>query len=255
MVKLLFLDVETAPNVAYVWRTFKEFVGAKQLIEPTYLMSFSAKWLDHNEVFYEENRYDDEYSLVKSLIRLLDEADFVVAHNAVKFDIPVIQGRAVALGLTPPSPFKVIDTFKVAKKHFKFPINTLEYLAEAFDCEHRKRSHEKFPGFELWLECLRQNDEAWEEMRVYNNEDVYVLEELYLKMRPWIQPHPNVANELEQDVHACPKCGSVHVHKRGFYYTQTMKYQRYHCQECGAWSRGRFTARERGSNKQLLVGV
>lgn len=254
MSKILIIDVETAPNIAYVWGAWKQNVGYKQMIESTYLMSFAAKWLDSEEVIYAENRNDDERELVGMCIELLDEADVVIAHNATKFDIPVIQGRAAVLGFTPPSPFKIIDTLTVAKKHFRFPMNSLAYLTEIFNCAP-KLTHGKFPGFELWLQCLKQNDEAWEEMRTYNIRDVISLEELYLKMRPWIQPHPNVANELENEEHACPKCGSTHVHKRGFYYTQVMKYQRFKCMSCGAWSRERFTARERGANKQLLTGV
>jgi hypothetical protein len=49
---------------------------------------------------------------------------------------------------------------------------------------HKKKRHAKFPGFELWRECLAGNHEAWDEMREYNIDDVLSLEELYLVMRP-----------------------------------------------------------------------
>lgn len=252
--KILIVDVETSPNIAYVWGAWKQNISIKQMIESTYLLSFSAKWLGEEKIIYVENRHNDEKELVSCLLDLLDEADIVVAHNAIKFDIPIIQGRAAVLGFSPPSPFKVIDTLKSAKKHFKFPHNSLEYLCDVFGCS-KKLSHKKFPGFELWLECLKGNDEAWEEMMEYNIQDVVCLEELYLKMRPWMHPHPNVANFKEDGNMCCPKCGSDHVVRRGYYHTQTMKYQRFRCKDCGGWGRERFSARDRGARKDMLTGV
>lgn len=254
--RILVLDVETAPNIAYVWGAWKQNVGVKQFISPSYLMSFAAKWLHEDKVIYCENRRKkDEAALLEQLVSLMDEADVIIAHNAKKFDIPTIQGRAALLGLKPPSPFKVIDTLLSAKKHFRLPMNSLAYLTEAFNCTVKKKTHEKFPGFELWLECLKQNDEAWEEMKVYNIDDVISLEELYLKMRPWIYPHPNFGNYDESEKSCCPRCGSKNVHYRGYYHTQVMKYRRYRCMDCGGWGKERFTARERGVKKEMLVGV
>lgn len=255
--KILILDVETSPNIAYVWGAWKQNIGVKQMIESSYLMSFSAKWLNDDKIVYYENRHNDERELVEALLVLLDEADIVIAHNAIKFDVPVIQGRAALLGLKPPSPFKMVDTLKVARKHFRFPMYNLAYLTEVFDCEVKKKTHAKFPGFVLWLECLKGNDEAWEEMKTYNIDDVLSLESLYLKMRPWIQPHPNVANVMEEvgGKPRCPRCGSLHVHWRGYYHTPTMKYRRFRCMDCGGWGRERFSARERGSRKEMLTGV
>lgn len=42
MAKILILDIETAPNIAYVWRTFKEFISPKQMISNSYIMSYAS---------------------------------------------------------------------------------------------------------------------------------------------------------------------------------------------------------------------
>lgn len=241
--KILILDIETAPKIAYVWRFFKENVGAKQVLEHGHILSFAAKWLDNDEVIYVENRTEKDRPIVKALLLLLDEADIVVAHNGNRFDLPQITARGLVHGLKPPSPYKSVDTCAVARREFSFPSNSLEYLCKVLGLPE-KGGHKKFPGFELWLECLRGNDEAWGEMKEYNIQDIVTLEQLYLRMRPWMKNHPNVnifsAND-EDEVMKCVKCGSDHLHRRGYAHTNVGKYPRYHCQNCGGWNRGRFT--------------
>jgi len=251
MAKILILDIETAPNLAFVWKTWKENISTDQLIEPSFIMSYSAKWLGEEEIFYAENRHKDDSELIKNLCSLLSEADIVVAHGADRFDVPVIHGRAAVHGFMPPSPFKTIDTLAAAKKVFRLPMYNLEFLCRLFGCSE-KNPHSEFPGFKLWLECIRQNDAAWAALKKYNIQDIISLEDLYIAMRPWIPGHPNIANFNESDKITCSKCGSENIKKRGFYHATTMKYQRYRCQECGAWSRSRYTARDASEQRHML---
>lgn len=248
--KILIGDIETSPNMAYVWRFWKENISPKQVLEHSHIMSYAAKWLHSKEIIYEDNQTDNDYKIVSSLCNLLDEADIFVAHFGSKFDLPKIKARALVHGIKPPSPVKIIDTKVVASKEFNFPSNSLEYLSEVLGCSVKKKSHAKFPGFVLWTECLKGNQEAWKEMKEYNIDDVLSLEEIYLKMRPWISNHPNVALFEESDVPKCPKCGSTHMHKRGKAFLQTGLYSRYQCQSCGGWSRTRY--KENKKNENLL---
>lgn len=240
MVKILILDIETTPNLAYVWRFFKENVGAKQVLEHTEIMSFAYKWLGEKEVYYWDTQYAKERDILVHLMEALDAADIVVAHNGNKFDLPTIQGRALVAGLKPPSPYKTVDTLLAARYEFNFPANSLEYLSIVLGVE-KKGAHEKFPGFELWAQCLQGNPEAWEELRIYNIQDIDTLEQVYLKMRPWMRRHPNIGVHLEEERPLCPKCGSHHIQLRGFTYTNTGKYQRFQCNDCGGWARTRYT--------------
>lgn len=252
--KILILDVETFPNTAYVWRFFKENVGAKQVIDYSTLASFAYKWLGDQATFYEDTQNQSEAELVRHLLNVLDSADIVVAHNGAKFDLPTIQGRALVLGLKPPSPYKIVDTLLVARYEFNFPANSLEHLAIILGLQ-KKGGHEKFPGFELWDQCMKGNPEAWEEMRVYNIQDVITLEEIYLKMRPFMKRHPNVAVYEEVDKVLCPKCGSAHIQWRGYITTNVYKYKKFQCQTCGGWSRTRFNVLEKEISRELLVNA
>ena len=252
--KILILDIETKPNLVYVWRFFKENIGPSQVVKNSEIMSFAAKWLGDDRVYYEDTFICSEKALLVKLVALLDDADIVVAHYGSKFDVPRIRARCVVHGITPPSPFKVIDTKVVAKKEFNFEGNSLQYLAQVLGCGS-KLVRRKFPGFDLWLECLKGNIEAWKELKHYNIEDILVLERVYLKLRPWITNHPHVAIEEENGKIVCPKCGSPHSIRRGFHYTQVSKYQRYRCKDCGGWHRSRYTETPKDIAKNIAVNV
>lgn len=251
--KVLVIDIETSPMLAYVWRMFKENVGVNQLREHTTMLSYAAKWLGSDEVLYDDARHDlNDLRLVRGVCDLLSNADFAVAHNGNRFDLKQIRGRALLNDIPPFPPVKVVDTLEIAKKEFGFPSNSLAYLSKALGVQE-KGDHRKFPGFELWAEVMKGNMEAWQEMKDYNIQDILTLEDVYLKLRPWATQHPNMAVYEEASLPTCPKCGGVHLQRRGVQRTNVAVYQRYVCNDCGGWSRSRY--QENGGRKGLLVNA
>jgi DNA polymerase elongation subunit (family B) len=255
LAKILILDIETSPNIAYVWRFFKENIGAKQVIENSYMLSFAAKWLGEDKIFYQDTSVQSEKKMLKVLYSLLDEADIVVAHNGDGFDLPHIQGRFLMHNIRPPSPYKQVDTVKVARKEFNFPSNSLEYLSNVLELPIRKGGHKKYPGFELWLGVLRNDPLAWAEMKEYNIDDIKVLEHLYLKFLPYMRFHPNVVIYEDAERCSCPKCGSDDIHYRGYAYTNIGKYNRFRCNGCGGWGRDRFTILDKKQGQVIMGNV
>jgi len=244
--RILILDIETAPNIAYVWGAWKQNVGQKQWLEKSHIMSFASKWLGEDEIFYMDNRSNNNKGIVTVLYELLNQADIVVAHNGQRFDLPVIIGRGVVHDLTPPSPYFVVDTFQVARRELRLVSNSLANLCEDLGLP-MKQDLKKFPGFQLWLECLKGNDEAWDEMEEYNKHDVVSLEALYLRLRPYVRNHPNVSRD-DTNV-ACPKCGSGRIQYRGYYYTRAgLCYRRFVCLDCGGWNRVRHSEKDKNPN-------
>lgn len=85
--RTLILDIETAPILANVWRTWKENVGMDQIRADWYILSFSAKWLGAKRVMYFDQSkakdIEDDTFLMRKLHELLNEADIVVAHNGL----------------------------------------------------------------------------------------------------------------------------------------------------------------------------
>ncbi len=235
--KVLLFDIETAPILASVWGIWDQNVGLNQIERDWFVLSWSAKWLSCDAVMYMDQRkakkIEDDKTTLQGIWNLLDEADVVVTQNGKKFDVKKLNARFIMNGLQPPSSYKHIDTLTLAKKHFGFTSNKLAYMTDKLCKKHKKSEHKKFPGFELWKECIAGNLAAWKEMEEYNKLDVLSLEELYKKLAPW-DGNVNFSPIVGSDV--C-KCGSTDVVKNGFHYTNNSKFQRYKCTSCGAESR------------------
>lgn len=250
------LDIETTPILAYVWGLFKQFVGLNQIVQDWSILSFSYKWLDEKRVHHHYTggrgvkKVRDDSELLKELWKVLDQADIIIAQNGVRFDVKKINARFIQAGMPPPSPYKVIDTMLAARSIAAFTSNKLAWLSEVLT-NAPKDEHKNFPGFELWTECLADNPKAWAEMRKYNNQDIRATEEVYLKLRPYIIGHPNVAAYNDSNEVQCPKCGSIKLQQRGWAYTQSGAYRRYSC-ACGGWARSRYTLNTIAKRRSLL---
>lgn len=254
------IDIETSPIIAYTWGTFKQFIGLNQIIRDWSILSFSAIDLDdlekpskyrYKDVSKQKDFYDDR-KIVQALWDELDRADIIIVQNGKKFDIRKINARFLSHGMPPPRPYKVVDTMLEARKVAALTSNKLEWLAKVLHPTEEKAKHNEFPGFELWGECLKGNNRAWAAMKAYNPQDVVSMLYVYLKLRPFIEGHPNVAAYSDDEEMACPKCGSEEVVQRGFVVTQTGKYQRIKCKCCGGWSRTRYTENTIGKRRNLL---
>lgn len=233
--KILLLDIETAPNVAYVWGLFKENIPLQRLVSSGYVLCWAAKWLGEDEVMFDSVHQSKPKAMLKGIHKLLEEADAVIHYNGTNFDIPTLNKEFLLNRMTPPSTYKQIDLLRTARDRFRFTSNKLDYVADALGVG-KKFKHK---GFELWVQCMAGNKEAWDEMESYNKQDVHLLEEVYQIFRPWIRNHPNVALYTDSADAVCPYCGGAHLHKRGTAFTSVGKYQRYQCVDCGGWSRGR----------------
>jgi uncharacterized protein YprB with RNaseH-like and TPR domain len=233
--RLLFLDIETRPNLGYFWRMYDENIGVSQLVEEHQLLSFAAKWYGEEEVEFYSEHADGHEAMVYEAHRLLSEADAVLHWNGEKFDIPHLHREFVLLGLEPPAPFKQVDLMKVVRKTFRFVSNKLQHISLALGLEG-KFEHE---GFELWLKCMAGDDAAWETMEKYNKQDVVLVEQIYDIVLPWIKNHPAVP--LYRGTGLCPNCGSDSLSSHGKAYTKMRSYERFKCNGCGAWMRGNKT--------------
>lgn len=238
--RVLILDIETAPNVVYTWGRYEQ--NAIDVVEDWYIMSFSAKWLGEKKVTtyalpdfqgYKRNMKNDK-SLMVRIKSLLDEADFIVAHNGDNFDIRKINTRLLIHGMTPPIPYKSVDTKKLARKVFRFDSNKLDELGRQLGLGRKIDNG----GFDLWKRCMAGEKAAWKEMKKYNEQDVYLLEKIYLTLRPWSTNHPNVGLIIDKP-ETCPICGEQHsLQSRGFRILKTGKRPSYQCNVCGGWSSG-----------------
>lgn len=239
--KTLLLDVETAPNMGYIWALYQKIYSMEMLAHDWYILCWCAKWLGdkkiHRSALPDHDLYTkqptNDIEVMKPLWDLLNEAEIVVAHNAVQFDVKRINTRFLLHNLPPPAPFKVVDTLKVARRHFAFTSNKLNDLGQLLDVGKKEHTG----GFRLWADCLAGKKSAWKKMVSYCSQDVYLLEKIYKALMPYAKGMPNVSVYVDEVI--CPKCGSDNVVKRGYSYTNISKFQRWVCKDCGSWSRER----------------
>jgi len=234
-VRILALDIETAPNLAYVWGLWDQNVGLNQLVNSTEMLCFGARWLGDapEEIIFRSSFHDGKTNMIADLHALLDEADAVMGWNSAGFDSKHMKREMLEAEMLPPSPYKELDLMRVVKSQFRFPSNKLDYVAQRLGVG-AKVSHS---GFDLWVKCMAGDAEAWEEMKTYQLQDVHLLIDLYAKLEPWMtNSHPNAALVSGKSM-ACITCGSENVTDKGVAYTGTGTYRKYQC-ECGRWMRG-----------------
>jgi len=229
--RILAIDIETAPSLAYIWRMYDENIGVDQLVKASEMISWGAKWLGDDEVEFRSEFHDGKRKMVKRVWELLDEADVVLHFNGRRFDVPHLQREFLEMKLLPPSPYKQIDLYATVKRQFRFQSNKLAHVSKQLGFAG-KVEHEGFP---LWLKCMAGDEDAWARMCDYNRQDVVLLEEMYDRLRPWIVSHPSVGAFLGEDV--CPKCGSRKLVESGVAFMSTTSYRRFRCGSCGSWSR------------------
>lgn len=253
--KILVLDIETAPMRAFVWRRWKQNVHDSQIISRWFMLTWSAKWLFSDKTLSDkltskEAKGENDLRLAKNLWSLLDEADIIIAHNGERFDIPQINARFIVHGLKPTRPYQQIDTLKVARRQFDFDGNGLDNLANIFGITGKVET-----SFELWDRCVAGDTKALKEMETYNIQDVLLLEELYLKIRPWIKAHPNLGLYVESEEPVCHACGSTELEPSGDYRTAVGVYDTFKCKVCDSYSRARTNSVPKEKRKELLVGL
>lgn len=235
--RILLFDLETAPLRVFTFGLFDQNIGLSQIDRDWFLLAFSAKWLGEPAIIYsdqsKEKDITDDTRLLGLLWNLLNEADVVVTQNGRSFDEKVANARFIIKGFPPLARFKHIDTKVLAKRRFRFTSNKLEYLAEALNVPVKKLKHKQFPGFDLWAEVMRGNQEAWKEMKAYCVADTLSLEGVYERLAPW-GVGVNLNAYHSDNTYRC-QCGSIDFEKKDFERTATGKYMRLICKKCKAW--------------------
>jgi RNase P subunit RPR2 len=182
-------------------------------------------------------------------------ADGFPCHNS-RFDVRKTNARFLLHSFAPPKPYKIIDTLLEARKNFAFVSNKLDHLNSMLDLTRKIKTE-----YGLWRRCLGMDgadaNKALKEMEKYNRQDIVVLEDLYLALRPWIKGHPNLGLYMDIDETMCPNCGSAITSnmKDGSYYTPSGKYTAFRCATCGAIGRSKINELSPKKRRSLLIGA
>ena len=249
--RILMLDIETTPDKVYTWGIWNVNIGINQIIEPGGLLCFAAKWYGQDDIMFYSEWKDGTDQMVLEAWKLLDECDVVVHYYGSRFDIPHLNSSFLKQGFPPPAPFKQIDLKLAVGKQFRFSSTKLQFVSQVLGLEG-KEEHEGFP---LWDKVMngvgKIKIDAQQRMRSYNERDVFLLEEVYEALLPWIPNHPH--RHLYQEDSGCPTCGAEAslMKNAGYAYTKLSKYKQVQCDSCKAFFRS--SRRESGVKIQETV--
>jgi len=109
--KRLFFDIETSYVKALVWRPGEQRVPITNIRGYTKVICISYKWQHEDTVHtLDWGEKQDDKELIRKFIKILGEADEIVAHNGDRFDIKQLRTRAIQLGLLMYPNYRTNDT-------------------------------------------------------------------------------------------------------------------------------------------------
>jgi len=240
--RILLYDIENTPSLGWVWEKWQ--TNVVELHQDWYMLCYAWKWLgDRGTNYLSLPDFPDRYAadpkddslLVDRLHKLFNEADVVIAHNGNRFDQTKAKARMLVHGLEPPTPFREVDTLQVARRYFNFTSSSLDDLCRQLGIGRKEYDG----GFRTWLGCMNGDPVAWRRMEKYNRRDVRMLEQLYTRMIPWIESHPNM-QLMSDKPDVCPRCGgSDGFNSKGWRYYTVSKRRVFRCKTNGCIVYGR----------------
>lgn len=252
--KILFWDIETSPCSSYHYNHWKVDIRQDQAIKQSHLLSISYAFNDEEPTGFrlspEDVKNEDDLTLIVNMIEAIEEADIIVGYNSKKFDMRVLNTRALYWDLPPIKPVKHIDLYEQVKRKFKFPSNSMGNVNAYLQLEGKLINDRG-----LWRRCmehwnLEECDQALIDMLTYNKQDIVATRDLYHRIKGWMTHTVNVGsmqNHLDRSPEEkvsdspirCSKCGSTKVAPMvgKMSYTNVKTYQMFRCDDCGGVSR------------------
>lgn len=201
----LYLDCETAPNVALTWRAgYKLTIPYENIVQERAIICVAWSWEGAAAVdALTWSRHQCDRALLTRFSKVLRSATEVVAFNGDHFDIPWLRTRCLYHGIQFPPDLVSIDPLKYARSKFYFNSNRLDYLAQFLGVGSKKPT-----GFDLWKRIVLDADPvALRKMVTYCKHDVRILKGVWAKLNPYV-PHKTHRGRYIGD---CPECGGTNV--------------------------------------------
>lgn len=251
-VRVLTLDIERIPGRATVqhrgltvegewWDLsgWKHVIGRR--IHPDNVTAWprsicaAAKWYGEKEVMFSSEWGDGHEGFARQTWEWFNEADIIVGHNMQAFDARHIRGGWLEYGWSPPAPWKVVDTLKIARAEFNFESNTLDALCKRLGVNAKTDKYDA----QIAHAAVGGDAKAQKKLKAYNIGDIKASEGLYDRLRPYIKNHPHLSM-LNGSEWGCPNCGNENVstNRQGEAFANVQRYAAYQCVKCGAWIRG-----------------
>jgi len=235
---VLIADIERVQGEAVIRKKFWDMGDVKymQRIKPDDVVSWprtvcmAAKWYGAPEVTFLAEWQDGGYEqFMIGCWELFDRAQIVVGHNMDRFDRKKLNAAWIELGYPPPSPYKIVDTLKVAWSEFSFESNTMDALCKRLGIT-AKDGHYDIATADA---AVAGDVEAQARLESYNIGDIHATEALYDYLRPWMRNHPHNVNGNADDKPVCNRCWQPEMAANGYTLAVVISYNLYRCSVCG----------------------
>jgi DNA polymerase elongation subunit (family B) len=226
--KILLWDIETADLDADLGHIL--CIGYKWLGEKT--VNVISRMEEDDWPTAGRNLWDDRL-VIKNFLPVIAQADDQVTWYGKKFDEPYVRSRMLHWGFKNDfPPVHHTDLWYVSRFELKLSNNRLATVGKFLQLEEGKLH---LPVLD-WKQAAMGCKKAMRRVEKRVASDVFLLEEAYLKLRPFIRANRLNHGAVMVERGICPACGSKKVHKRGSRATLTNLFHRWQCQDCGAWS-------------------
>lgn len=182
---------------------------------------FAAEWLKGGRE-----------QMLKTLWNAYDRAQLVIGHNLDSFDTKKLNGEWALMGFAPPSPFKSVDTLKVARAKFGFESNTLDSLCKRFGIDAKTDRY----SVEMARGAVAGNRAKRAQIKGYNCGDIAAGRGFYDHIRVWHHSHPHSVIGTSDDRKSCNNCWTTDpdaFEPNGYKLANQIIYPLWRCR-CGA---------------------
>lgn len=176
---------------------------------------------------HNDGTWMDDGPLVDKCARILEQADMWVTYNGIKCDVPFLQTRLLInhKPLLPPVAHK--DMYYTVRHKLKMSRNRLFDIQEAMESKSKKTPVRLLQ----WLKAVCKKDKAaLHEIEDHCRQDVLVLEERYLELRPLLLMHPRLYG-----YGVCNKDGGQLIKNKIYYTASKAQKITLKCTTCGGY--------------------
>ena len=172
--KVLHLDIETSPMLVYT-----HYIGSKVSLShgqikqgaESKVICTQYMWETDKEAKYipwkgKAGNWDDTLVLQKTA-ELIKQSDLIIGQNLDSFDMKVLQGRMVTLGLEPFDYDLTLDVLKMSRKSFRFASQKLDHRAKQYGNRGKDRMY-----FDDWIDVVEGTVPVSAKMGPYGCQDV-----------------------------------------------------------------------------------
>ena len=159
-----------------------------------------------------------------------DKAHLLYGHNVHRFDTRNLNAEWLTLGMWKPSPFKILDTLKEARKTFGFESNTLASLTQRLGISTKTDKY----SVEMAREACAGNKTQQRKIKAYNVGDIHASREFVDRLRGWIPTHPHSLMGTSDDRPTCNQCWGDNLVPNGTKLAAQIVYRLFRCNDCGA---------------------